>query len=167
MRTVGYYRYFFPGQVFALLYLPQSLWYVVRGKQFVSRVVFVSLCGLIIFQAYEANFNSWTAVHYDSERTFLLTQFFSRLPDGAELFVYQAPEVVPFAHTKHALYQFVQITPSISVGRMYESRITSGEAQLVLTPSEFFDAHANDIFTKYIASSTFDKYVILELARPL
>lgn len=161
LRTMGYYRYFFPAQIFTLLYLPQSLWYLVgqRGRLF-SHIVIVFLCGLILFQTYETTFRSWTAMHYDSARTETLTRVATLFPPEENVFIYQAPEIVPFM-AGHSIYQYVEITPSIRAGERYISIVLSGEVQRVITPADFFRAHQTDIFSYYDISKEMDSYVIL------
>ncbi|TSC71440.1 MAG: hypothetical protein G01um101448_1179 [Parcubacteria group bacterium Gr01-1014_48] len=161
IRTAGYYRYFFPAQVFALLYLPQSLWYLAgRHSRLFSRAIIACLCGVILFQAYETTFRSWTAVHYDSTRTEELHQYFATLPITEELFVYQAPEVVPFAG-KRPLYQYVEIIPSVSAGKEYQHLVLSGQAPLILTPVSLFDLYAQTVFKEYISLTRVAEYVVL------
>lgn len=161
LRTAGYYRYFFPAQVFALLYLPQSVLYFMRGRsQFFSQIAIIFLSGLILFQAYETTFRSWVAVHYDSMRTVSLERYFANLPAGEWIFVYQAPEVVLFAGA-HPVYQFVQITPSIRAGDAYAFLVLSGRMPLVITPVDFFQVHVRDIFSQYTITEIIDNYVIL------
>ncbi len=161
LRTTGYYRYFFPGQVFALLYLPQSVLYLVRGYgRIFFRGVIVCLCGLLLFHAYETAFRSWVAVHYDSTRTESLTHYFTTLPVGEEIFVYQVPEAVPFAQ-ESAVYQYVEITPSIRAGETYVPLILSGAIPRIITPSDFFRAHETDTFLRYMITENVDSYVIL------
>jgi hypothetical protein len=162
LRTAGYYRYFFPAQVFALLYLPQSLLYLARnyGRSIV-RVVLIGLFGLILFQAYETAFRSWVAVHYDSTRTQELEKYFSNLSLSEEIFIYQAPEIVSFVG-KHRFYQYVEILPTVrATGKNYQQLVLSGSAQLVITPSELFQANKDGIFSHYLVSEKIENYVIL------
>jgi len=160
LRTAGYYRYFFPGQVFALLYLPQTLWYL-AGKRSVlfPRAVAVLLCLLVLFQAYETVARSWTAVHYDSTRTETLKRYFTALPAEEEIFVYQAPEVVPFA-VGHPVYQYVEITPSIRAGEEYKTLVLEGAVKTVITPENFFTAQSGTIFARYKIVERVDAYVV-------
>jgi len=161
LRTAGYYRYFFPGQVFALLYLPQALTYLARGLHpYLSRAVIVFLCGLMLFQAYETAFRSWTAVHYDSTHTASFERYFASLPAGEEVFAYQAPEAMTFMGA-HPAYQFVQITPSLSAGDAYVSRIRSGQTPRIITTINAFNANTDDVFSRYAISETLGNYVIL------
>lgn len=162
LRTAGYYRYFFPAQVFALLYLPQSLLYLARnyGRLFV-RAVIIGLFGLILFQAYETAFRSWVAVHYDSTRTQELEKYFSNLPLSEEVFIYQAPEVVSFVG-KRPFYQYVEILPSVrGTGKDYQHLVLSGDAPLVITPMDLFQTHKDSIFSHYTIGEIIDSYVIL------
>lgn len=159
MRTAGYYRYFFPAQVFALLYLPQSLWYLVGRRQFFSRAIIISMFGFVLFQAYETTFRSWVAIHYNSTRTEVLERYFATLPKEEEIFVYQAPEVMSFVGTRPT-YQYVEITPSIRAGSVYTHLVSSGAVQRILTPSDFFKAHQYDLFMRYVVADNIDSYTV-------
>jgi hypothetical protein len=162
MRTTGYYRYFFPGQVFTLLYLPYSLWYLFgRRSVLFSRAVILGMCGLIIFGAYQTTFRSWTAVHYNSTRTEALERYFATLPTEKEIFVYQAPELMTFIGS-HLSYQYVEITPSIRVGEYYAPLVHSGTIQLIITPTEFFETHSGTMFMHYKIIEYIDRYVVAE-----
>jgi hypothetical protein len=159
LRTAGYYRYFFPAQVFAILYLPYSLWHLF-GRRF-PHAILALLAALLVFHAHETSFRSWTATHYDSMRTQVLEQYFASLPLSEEVFVYQAPEIVLFTGG-HPTYQFEQITPSLSAGSTYAPRVLSGTAPLVVTPTEFFQNHTNEVFSHYTISQVLDNYVVLK-----
>ncbi len=161
LRSAGYYRYFFPAQVFALLYLPRALWYLASLKgRFAQHAAVALVTALLIFQMYETSFRSWTATHYSALRTEALTTFAHGLDSGEELFVYQAPEVMPFV-VGHLAYQFVYITPSLVAGSAYASQVHEGRAKRVITPAEFYAKHQDDIFAHYTMSVAFDNYVIL------
>lgn len=162
LRTAGYYRYFFPAQVFAVLYLPQSLIYLTRayGATMVRAAGPMILGCILAFQAYETFFHSWTATHYASARTASLNQYFSALPSDSTIFIYQSPELVPFA-INHSFYQYVSITPSLAAGRDYASMLTTGEAGLVMTSVDFFTAHMTDIFARYELAHAIGNYVVL------
>lgn len=161
IRTIGYYRYFFPAQVFTILYLPRSLWYLTKGRgQLISRTVVVCLCGLVLFHAYQTAFRSWTALHYDSTRTQDLERYFSTLPTTEEIFVYQAPEVVPFVG-KHPMYQYEWMTPATHFGDDYVPLVTSGTMPRVITPATVFQTHKEDVFSHYAITEEVESYVIL------
>ncbi len=162
-RTAGYYRYFFPAQIFALLYLPHSLWYLWgRHSRLFSRTIITLLCALVLFQAYETAFRSWVAVHYNSTRTEALERYFATLPAGEEIFVYQAPEIMPFVGG-HRAYQYVEITHSLIAGVEYKHMVLSGTAQKVITPEEFFSTHRDTLFMHYEIIEKVDRYVIATL----
>ncbi|KKW43420.1 MAG: hypothetical protein UY97_C0007G0014 [Parcubacteria group bacterium GW2011_GWB1_57_6] len=161
LRTAGYYRYFFPAQIFVLLYLPQSVLYLARGRaRMVSLAVIACLCGLVLFQAYETAFRSWTAVHYNSTRTETLARYVAGLPAKAKIFVYQAPEAVPFLSGR-AVYQYAEITPTIRFGEAYVPLILSGEVPRIITRADLFEAHRTDLFAHYVLSGEADGYAML------
>ena len=161
LRTTGYYRYFFPAQVFALLYLPHSLLYLAKlcGKRYVS-IGTVVLVLLIAYQAHATVFRSWVAVHYNATRTQALELYFETLPDTQEVFVYQAPEAMSFVGSRPT-YQYVEITSTIAAGRAYQSRVHTGVSPLVVTPTDFYATHQLNIFSHYTSTAIVDGYSIL------
>ncbi len=166
LRTAGYYRYFFPAQVLALLYLPQSIWYLARkGNKVLFAVAGVVLLCMLAFQAHVTFFRSWVAVHYSATRTGELESYFETLPHTQEVFVYQAPEIVPFAYA-HAVSQYVLVTPTVIVGERYRPQVLSGTASLVLVPGELYLREATTTFQHYRVSQQIDTYSVLTTERP-
>jgi 4-amino-4-deoxy-L-arabinose transferase-like glycosyltransferase len=161
LRTAGYYRYFFPGEVVALMYLPSSLWHLIKHRSiFFSRSVIVCVCVLIGYQAYETMFDSWVATHYNSTRTADLENYFAALPEDTEVFIYQAPEMVPFLGAR-PFYQFAQVVPSVHAGSQYEYLVLSGSVPLVLTSEDFFIPRKDTVFSHYEIAQRVEAYVIL------
>lgn len=159
LRTAGYYRYFFPAQVFALLYLPSAALYIGRQMR-IQHIVVVGLLGLLVFLAYETAFRSWVAVHYDATRTEAFIKYFATVPADEELFIYQAPEAVPFA-LKHRFYQYAQIVPGLHAGAGWAPQVAAGTAAKVLTSRGIFGAQKETTFAKYEIFETIDDYVTL------
>jgi hypothetical protein len=161
MRTAGYYRYFFLGEVFTLLYLPQSLWFLVKDRSaFFARGIIVALIALISYQLYETTFHSWIATHYSSTRTATLKNYFAELPLNTETFIYQAPEVVSFVGS-HPFKQFAQAVPLVYAGEKYQRLVLNGTAPKVITSQDFFEPRRGDVFSHYDVSQKIDGYVIL------
>ncbi len=161
LRTAGYYRYFFPAQVFALLYLPQSFLYLFRERSVIYKhIAYAVLFGLIIFQMHATFFRSWVAVHFNATRTETLESYFETIPKEQEIFIYQAPEVVPFA-PKDTVYQYTKIIPAVIAGKEYQSRVLLGQAPLVIAPEELFLQESTSTFQHYVVTQTIDRYVVL------
>lgn len=159
LRTAGYYRYFFPAQVFSLLYLPSAALYL-GNKLRIRGLVLAGLLTLLAFLAYETTFRSWVAVHYGATRTETFSAYFDTLPPEEVLFIYQVPEAVPFAHT-HQFYQYAQVVPGVYAGALFVPQVTSGGAAKVLTSQGTFGTHKDSVFAKYQISETINDYVIL------
>lgn len=159
LRTAGYYRYFFPAQVFALLYLPNAALYIGRQMR-IRGFVIAGLLGLLLLLSYETLFRSWVAVHYRATRTEALAQYFATVPADQSLFIYQAPEAAPFA-LGHQFYQYAQVVPGLHAGAQWAPKVLAGDAAVVLTSQGIFGAQKDTTFAKYRISETIDDYVIL------
>lgn len=155
LRGAEYYRYFFLGEVFALMYLPKALgtlWH----KKVPAYLLAVSLSLLVSFQIYQSFFSSWVAEHYASHRSRDLGALTAGL--GAKsVFIYQAPEAVLFLPKNTAYYQYIDITPAIKVGRDYLPLITRGVPDVIISPSE---TPGKINFSHYTERMTADKYTL-------
>lgn len=116
LKTPGWYRYFFPGHVLALLFLPAAFLNVVgcvsqrlpKGKLLVSLSPII-FAAMIIFQFYQVGFNSWVAGDYHSTRSKELGNYFKNFDKNKSVFVYEAAETVTFLPNDN-YYQFFHIT---------------------------------------------------------
>jgi len=156
-RIEGHYRYFFPAQVLALIYLPNSL-----GVLFFSysrKIIVVIVVILIIFQSYQTIFHSWVATYYQSTRSAEITNTFSSLPKTKKIFIYQAPETVVFLAGQD-YYQFFQITKLIVVGQDNLKMLMAGEMDFVVVPISLYQTQEN-LFKPYLKFKEFGKYLLL------
>jgi len=116
LKTPGWYRYFFPGHILALMFFPVAF---ASFAKFVSQrllkdklphfLPFAALGLIIIFQFYQVGFSSWVAGDYGSTRTKELRDYLGSLDKNKSIFVYQAAEAVTFLpHDNY--YQYFHIT---------------------------------------------------------
>src|SRR3989338_7005229 len=158
LRTIGYYRYFFLGEVLELMYLPITL---LRSnlERFpkVRPLIPACLILLVAIQFYQTSYHSWVASAYGSHRTRDLSAVLSQLPPGKLVFVYQAPELANFLPSNNYL-QYVKVAEDIIIGADNLPRAERGEPELVL-------AHAEDaalpIFSRYEIHTAFDQYMLM------
>src|SRR3989344_5363163 len=95
LRITPYYRYYFVGEVFALLYLPFALWNIWPRR--IPKFFFhACLVLLITSQIYQCFFSSWVAGYYNSHRTRDANQILSILSASTSIFIYNAPEIPLF-----------------------------------------------------------------------
>lgn len=160
LRTAGYYRYFFPAQVLALLYLPGAL-DALLGHRSSRRVATVALALLVGVQAYQLGFRSWVASYYGSRRGQELATALGSLPRGP-LFVYQAPEAVLFLDTSE-YWQYIEITAAEDVGSSTLGRLREGAPRFVVSTAEMVAA-SPDLFRLYRLRERVNRYAILERA---
>lgn len=115
LKTPGWYRYFFPAHLLALLFLPAVLFGVFPFiNKFFRYKIPVSLLGyglaiMITFQFYQVGFSSWVAGDYGSTRSKELRDYFKDFPNNKSVFIYQATEVVAFLPSDN-YYQFFRVS---------------------------------------------------------
>ena len=116
LKTPGWYRYFFPGHVLALLFFPVSFLDISKfvNRQFLKNKLpaFLPLAGLVAIiavQFYQVGFSSWVASDYHSTRSKELAEYFRDFKKEKSVFVYEAAETVTFLPSDN-YYQFFHIT---------------------------------------------------------
>lgn len=156
LRMTPFYRYFFVGEVFALLYLPFSLHKLWPQK--VPIFFFHALLALLIaFQTYQCFFSSWVATHYGSHRTAELGEVLGRLSTSTSIFVYQVPEAVLFLPPGMPFYQYFMASPIVSIGDKDAPLISQGVPEYVLFEQ---DALAPPDLSQYHEVKAFDHYLL-------
>ena len=152
LRTIGYYRYFFLGEVLALVYLPAALRSGLKWLPKPRPLIFVCLVLLVALQFYQTTTNSWVAGTYNSHRTHDLSLALSQLSLDKLVFVYQAPELATFLPHNNYL-QYVKVADEIVIGK----ENLNAKPYTILAHKE--DA---EMFPGYIKVREFDQYVELE-----
>ncbi|MFZ2500428.1 MAG: GtrA family protein [Minisyncoccia bacterium] len=152
LRGATYYRYFFLGEVFALMYLPRAigaLW----PKKIPIYVLTILLSLLILFQTYQSFFASWVAEHYSSHRSQELNALVTELGTKS-VFIYQAPEAVVFLPTRN-YYQYLNILHVAIIGEENLALISNGVFDAVLISRE---SETQIDLSRYSLIRTRDRY---------
>lgn len=162
-RTFGYYRYFFPAQIMALIYFIPNLDFLFSIKSFIPfnlKTVIKSMIIISIYllQFYGLFFTSWVAHSYQSTKTGDMSLYFSKIHSN-NIFLYQAPEVATFLPIE-SFYQFFFTAPEIAIGRKSLIMLTSGIPDIVITNSDILSKN-KEIFLKYPKKIEIDRYSIL------
>src|SRR3989344_3184425 len=155
MRTLGWYRYFFPAQVVSLLFLPIAL----RSLPYLKRYTPLILAALIVFNAYQLLWNSFVAENYGSTKTAELQAYFGSYGADTSFFVYNAPEVVTFLPTR-TYYQYLAPRPTQVLGEDQLHVIQSGIPDEIIIHTDAYRNKAGE-FALYIVKDTLNRYTIL------
>ncbi|HEY4507135.1 MAG TPA: glycosyltransferase family 39 protein [Candidatus Paceibacterota bacterium] len=152
LKTPGWYRYLFPGQVLALIFSPSAFSRVydfVNNKllrsaapQFFWSIIFAVI---IAFQFYQIGFSSWVAGDYKSTRSKELREYLGNLDKNKSIFVYEAAEAVTFLQSDN-YYQFFHITGDRYLGD--REFLTSGIPDEVIISSKSMNS-GREFLKKY------------------
>lgn len=170
-RTPGWHRYFFPAHVVVLIYFPAAFfltyervrgWVKARFSSSFSLPVFLPvafICFLVIFQFYQLGFNSWVADYYGNHRTAILQEYFRAFDPAASIFIYDAPEIVPFLPSDN-YYQYMPAGNIWVIGGEQLDKLKDGVPQFVVAPYEKWQEEKG-FFARYTIRDTIDSYVVL------
>ena len=154
LRTAGWYRYFFEAFVLTLMFLPYSLTLLYAEIQKKWRIfsrytlLVPGVClVLVAVQFYQLNYTSWVAETYASTKTASIEAYMSTLPTDASVFVYNAPELVPFLETGE-YYQYIEDTPVTAQGASSLTYLEQGVPTLVMVHPSII-AQKPQLFTHY------------------
>lgn len=156
----GFYRYFFPAEVLALIFLPLALLtFPVRERnRKITRFVGVGVITLLIpFQTYQTFFSSWIAESRSSTRSSELAQHLGTLPEGRSLFLYNVPEAAIFFPSRN-YYQYLNYGEKVIRGEENLPLLFSGEPDFVLVDQKFTEQ--DRLLPLYEESARFDKYTL-------
>lgn len=169
LRTAGWYRYFFPAHLVALVFAPYSLLVIVafvkeKWPRFASLTFFslapvVSISLLAFFQLYLLSFHSFVASYYTSTTTASLQEYFKNLDPKASVFLYNTPEIAIFLPSQN-YYQYLEPTNYIQTGEGQLQRLTDGSIDVVIV-SENADLTTLDLHSAYKVTDRVDRYRIL------
>lgn len=159
VRTIGYYRYFFLGQVMALMYFPLTLSVLLNGR-ILKRAVYPIIVLLIFFQFYQTGFHSWVATYYKGTRTHEVQTYFNTQSPEQAFFIYQVPEIALFLPVSK-YFQYMKVTSTILIGEDQLKSIEEGVPDQIVINSEEYNPK-NILFKKYKEKEVVDRYTILE-----
>ncbi len=171
LRLPGWYRYFFPATMVALLFLPYAgvdIFNRLRASvPILNRALWLPYAVLALFalgQLYLLTFSSYVADYYPSHRVEDLSKALSHLPASGSIFVYNIPEVVVLLPT-HNFYQFMQAhendTDAEIIGADQIPLLDTGTVDFIITGKGDYAAHPEQ-FPKYKLRETANRYAILE-----
>ena len=162
MFTRGFYRYFFPSEVFALLFLPYALHSVMRLKLNARYSLWSSILILIVIislQSYQLFFYSWVSESRESTRAAALSRELGALPREQSIFFYHVPEAVLFLpHDNY--YQYFRFADSVQRGSENIPLLARGVPYLVLVDQKFPVETVS--LSAYHIRVKFDKYTLYE-----
>lgn len=163
LRTAGWYRYFFEALLLSLIFFPHSLRVIaeVLPYSLLRKYVWVPVAALVLLFFYQLNVTSWVAEHYGSTKDAELRAFIGTLPADESLFVYNAPEVVPYL--KSPFYQYFDMDPTGATGYGSASLqvLREGVPQWVITTPTMLEQRS-DLFIGYRQSAAPAGFVLLE-----
>lgn len=163
--TPGWYRYFFPATVMAILFAPYNVWrvyeYVSASHAFVKRAwaLPVLLVLLIGAQSYQLAANSWVASYYGGTRTQSLELYFSSFDAEKSVFLYNVPEVAIFLPTRQ-YYQYIKPEP-LEIGTEVLGFLREGVPDVVIANTEAYRDRPEP-FSRYRSVREVNRYTVLE-----
>ena len=152
LRTAGFYRYFFPGEVLTLLFVPGYFLTAIPRRLLAYTILAFLLAG----QTYYLLTNSWVLKSFNGKRYFELNQTVSLIPKNKNIFVFQAPEVINFLQGNNYT-QYLPVTPTIILGRENISFVQEGVPDVVIGPETMANKLSLD---KYYLNASSDRYEI-------
>ncbi len=167
MRTEGWYRYFFEAMILGLIFLPLSLHTIAKElERHSARIQLGWLVPTIVvllsmMQLYQLNYSSWVADHYASTQTSELEAYFASHVQQGSVFVYNAPDIVPFLRTSN-YYQYFDIEPTgaLAYGKDTLSVLATGVPAEVFTTPAMYQQHMS-LFTGYSKGDMVGGYIVL------
>ncbi len=165
LASRGFYRYFFPAEILALIFLPLALYTMPLKEQY--RAIFLKACTafivfLVLLQGYQTFFRSWISEYRSSARSALLSEHLRGIPGERSVFFYNVPEAVIFLPSQN-YYQYLWFGDNTIRGEENLPILFRGEPDFVLVDGKFPDT--DKISPLYIEISRFDKYVLYEKKR--
>ncbi len=151
LRSPGWYRYFFLGNIVTILFFVPAFFLFVESIQpKVRPAVAKGLCilsrgvllGLVCFQLYQLGFHSWVADYYQNTQTQELSDYFTKVfPKEQSLFLYQVPEVALFLPTDLFYQAFTVNNPRLQmVGADQRALLKEGIPDQVITSADALPA---------------------------
>lgn len=169
LRTVGWYRYFFPGEILALLYFPSSLTTIVKkfplsiANRHANAIIFASVIALVGLQTYQLTSNSWVADHAQSTTTQDLTQVFTLIPATSTIAFIDTPELVVFSDSR--LYsQYMAPTRALLFGTSTLAKAIDGNYEYIVIQNSNTGI-LNQLEDRYRLFKTISGYTFLSLSQ--
>ncbi len=167
LRTPGWYRYFFPATMMALLFAPRALRTTfelaanrTRFSGYGAWAAGMVVLALASIQIYQLRWDSWVASYYGSTRTEDVQAYLSSISHSEIVFLYNVPEVAILLPSRN-YHQYLIPHPGQIIGGEELSLIEKGGADLVIINRETYENNTAP-FAKYRVRGTVSRYAILE-----
>ncbi len=163
LRTAGWYRYFFPAEVVALIFAPSSaqiLSAYFSPKKLANFATFACVALLLFVQCYQLLIGSWVAVHGARTTSHDLQTYMDTLPKDSSFFVYNIPAAVIFLPNQN-YYQYLVITPTQTLGTSTIPVITDVPQYLIVAGKDW-DVASTTRFSGFMPVKNVDGTVIAE-----
>ncbi len=163
LRIEGWYRYFFPAQMTALLFLPYSItliFHYISGKVFWLRkapwIPYVVLSLLVTMQAYQLAHDSYVAGYYQSHATADLYAKLGSLGPQSSFFLANAPEIAMFLPSRN-YYQYINAAPDLILGADQIPMLVEGKTDYAIASSDTYKNNL-EFFKNYSLAFVVGKY---------
>ncbi len=166
LRTAGWYRYYFVGEVLAIVFFINNLYVLFESElvakyKNISKYLVTAIVALIcLVQGYQLFFSSWVASHYNSNISYDLNRALSDLPKNSTFFVYDVPEVTIFLPNQN-FYQYLQPTESLGFGTEQIEVLRKGIPDVLIINARKL-AENPQIASNYVEYKSVNSYVILK-----
>lgn len=165
LRTKGYYRYFFPAQVVAIVFLPiilerfkaLNIYKKLKFALIPSLIIF-----LIIFQFYQTFFHSWISEYKNGTNSAELQSYFGNYNSSRSLLLYDVPEVGIFLPPATAYYQYIKISDEIIIGQDNLDKVAQKIPRTIVMSGLFWSLHQDSFAGFKPVSTTLSRYVVLQ-----
>ena len=167
LRLEGWYRYFFPATMTALLFFPYACStvfnYIAERLRFLRRVPwlrYLFIIALIAAQLYQLARTSYVADYYHSTRTRDLTAQIESFGPEASFFLYNTPEVAVLLPSRN-YYQYLEPSGHLNFGADEVSVLQKGTADVVIVYDNTY-RQREKLFSKYTLAESVNRYDFLK-----
>ncbi|MCG2694397.1 glycosyltransferase family 39 protein [Candidatus Parcubacteria bacterium] len=149
LRTLGWYRYFFPAHIVVLFFAPRYIKNIAdtffrKYTYIIVAFIYVALFSLGIYQI---GWGSWLAKQYNNTKTDEFQNYFSNNDLGDKsILLYNVPEAVVFLKTSN-YYQYMLVQPEITRGASNLRLVENGLIDYILISNSDLSIFSPD--TKY------------------
>lgn len=167
LRLPGWYRYFFPAALIAMLPLPYAAVSIFAALSARLRLLgkiawlpYAALALLCLVQLYALIGHSYVAQYYGGHRTRDLTAYIATLPKDASYFIYNSPEVAVLLPSRN-YYQFLIPHPNQLIGQDQLPVLARGGADFVIIGTEAYHRDAA-LFGAYAERANVNRFTFLQ-----
>jgi 4-amino-4-deoxy-L-arabinose transferase-like glycosyltransferase len=167
--TDGYYRYFFPAQILALVYVPLSLSrlaeFVAARMSAATNIVRSTVAGGLLFlcavQLYETKHNSFVVGHFKNTQSALLQEYLGNVGEGPVL-VWGIPEAVLFLpHDNY--YQYARFARTERGKEQIPRLLSEAIPEMIIMPTSLLETVP--AIDGYPLKYSFEKYSVIARER--